>query len=140
MGVVDRRCNKPRQKKGMSIVTAGGALEDATVALSARSGARPARQFGSDEAGASGATHVSNATGGEAGSTVPSTGDPDVDCLREMIPHHEGAVEIARAEVASGTDPKVQVMAEAVIRTRQADITKMHTWPAKRRAAKKEAR
>ena len=55
-----------------------------------------------------------------------------------MIPHREGAVEIARAEIASGTDPKMQVTAKAVIGTRQADITKMHTWPAKRRAPKKE--
>ena len=80
MGVVDRRCNKPRQRKGMSIVTAGGALEDATVVLSTRSDDRPARQFGPDEPGASDARYVSNATDGAAGSAMPSTGDPDADC------------------------------------------------------------
>ena len=33
------------------------------------------------------------------------TGNPDVDFLAMMIPHHEGAVEMARLVLIHGTDP-----------------------------------
>lgn len=71
---------------------------------------------------------------------MKSTGDPDTDFLRGMIPHHEGAVEMARAEIANGTDPKIRAMAQEVIRAQQAEIQTMQTWLAERQAAKKEAR
>lgn len=36
--------------------------------------------------------------------SVPMTGDPDIDFAAMMIPHHEGAVEMAKAYLAKGKD------------------------------------
>lgn len=45
--------------------------------------------------------------------------------LEMMIEHHEGAVEMARAELASGKDPAAQQLARAIIDGQSAEITEM---------------
>lgn len=69
-----------------------------------------------------------------------STGDADTDFLAGMIPHHQGALDMARDELAKGTDPKVREMAKEVIATQQAEIDRMQKWLAERQAAKAGAR
>lgn len=138
-GVTARRDRSSKEKR-MSIFTARWTCLVAAIALSACSGGKPAGQFASNDSGATDAIHGSNIAHGATGMAMQSTGDPDSDFLRGMIPHHEGAVKMARAEIANGTDPKVRAMAEEVIRTQQAEILKMQTWLAERQAAKKEAR
>jgi uncharacterized protein (DUF305 family) len=44
----------------------------------------------------------------------PPSGDPDVDFLAMMIPHHAGAVEMARLVLRAGRDPLVREIAEKV--------------------------
>ncbi|WP_245843865.1 CopM family metallochaperone [Sphingomonas spermidinifaciens] len=136
---VDVLRDPSREEKKMSITTARWGVLAAVIALSGCSGGKPAGQFASNESGATDAIHGSNAHG-TAAMAMPSTGDPDTDFLRGMIPHHEGAVDMARAELANGTDPKMRAMAEEVIRTQQAEIVKMKTWLAERQAAKKGTR
>lgn len=56
--------------------------------------------------------------------SAPS-GNPDVDFLSQMIPHHEGAVEMARLYLAVGNDPLVRRLAEEIIAGQQAEIAAM---------------
>lgn len=55
----------------------------------------------------------------------PMTGDPDKDFLAMMIPHHEGAVEMARLVLVHGRDPLVRKLAEDIIAAQQAEIITM---------------
>jgi uncharacterized protein (DUF305 family) len=56
------------------------------------------------------------------------TGNPDVDFLRGMIPHHQGAVDMARIVLEHGTDPEVKAFAEKIIAAQEAEIAWMNDW------------
>ena len=53
------------------------------------------------------------------------TGNPDVDFLAMMIPHHEGAVEMARLVLIYGKDPLTRRLAEEIIASQTAEIAAM---------------
>ena len=53
------------------------------------------------------------------------TGDPDIDFLAMMIPHHEGAVDMARLVLQSGTDPVTRKLAEDIIASQRVEIEGM---------------
>jgi len=53
------------------------------------------------------------------------TGYPDRDFLAMMIPHHAGAVEMARLLLIYGKDPLVRQLAEEIIAGQQAEIAAM---------------
>ena len=56
---------------------------------------------------------------------APMTGNPDVDFMAMMIPHHEGAVEMARLVLIHGNDPLVRKLAEEIIAGQQVEISAM---------------
>jgi uncharacterized protein (DUF305 family) len=56
------------------------------------------------------------------------TGNPDMDFIRGMVPHHDGAVEMARALLQFGKDPELRKLADDVIRTQNDEITVMKAW------------
>ena len=53
------------------------------------------------------------------------TGNSDIDFLATMIPHHAGAVEMARLVLIHGKDPLVRSLAEEIIASQQAEIAAM---------------
>lgn len=59
---------------------------------------------------------------------VPYTGDPDRDFLRGMIPHHQGAVDMAKIVLKYGKDAQVKRLARDVIRAQEYEIKLMQRW------------
>ncbi|MGU3494298.1 DUF305 domain-containing protein [Xanthobacteraceae bacterium A53D] len=62
---------------------------------------------------------------------APYTGNVDVDFRVHMIPHHEGALAMARVVLEHSKDPQTRKLAEQVIADQQKEITDMKAWLAK---------
>jgi len=56
---------------------------------------------------------------------VSFVGKPDADFALMMIPHHQGAIEMAKVELQFGTDPKLRRLAQEIIVTQQSEIDVM---------------
>lgn len=59
---------------------------------------------------------------------VPMTGNADRDFVTMMIPHHAGAIDMARFELANGKDPAMRKLAEAIVSAQESEIGEMQAW------------
>ncbi len=59
---------------------------------------------------------------------ITYSGDADRDFVCGMIPHHQGAVDMARIEVSEGRDPDMLKLAGGIIRSQGGEIAVMRRW------------
>jgi len=62
---------------------------------------------------------------------VPLTGKTDHDFVASMIPHHQGAIDMAEIELKYGSDPQLKRMAHDIIAAQKKEIATMQAWLAK---------
>lgn len=59
------------------------------------------------------------------------TGNADVDFVRGMIAHHQGAIDMAKVELEHGKDEAIRKLAEDIIKAQEAEIEMMKEWLAR---------
>jgi uncharacterized protein (DUF305 family) len=70
-------------------------------------------------------------------SSAPMTGNPDHDFVAMMIPHHQGAVDMANVELQYGKDPAMRRLARDIVAAQDREIALMKNWQAKHTAPAK---
>lgn len=88
--------------------------------------ARPAPAAGADTSFAA-RMDVAMATMNADMARAPMTGDPDHDFAAMMVPHHQGAVEMAKAELLYGKNPVLRRLAQEIIVTQGSEIAVMRS-------------
>ncbi len=89
----------------------------------AHGGAKPKGDAGPSSA----AFHAINQKMHE-GMDITYTGNADVDFVRGMIPHHQGAVDMAKTLLAFGKDPQLRKLAEEIVKAQETEIALMQEW------------
>jgi uncharacterized protein (DUF305 family) len=59
---------------------------------------------------------------------VQFTGNADRDFAAAMIPHHQGAIDMARIQIQYGRDPEMRRIAEAVVREQEREIAELRAF------------
>jgi hypothetical protein len=60
--------------------------------------------------------------------SIQPSGDTDVDFVRLMLPHHQAAIDMARTELARGTNPQIRRLAEEIVADQQSEMELMQLW------------
>ena len=61
----------------------------------------------------------------DSGMSILDSGNPDRDFAAMMIPHHQGAIDMANAELQFGRDPVLRRLAQGIIVEQQQEIELM---------------
>ncbi|MGJ7491396.1 DUF305 domain-containing protein [Variovorax sp. ZT4R33] len=105
--------------------------------------AQPAAPHGHQAAGAPGAAGMQGGMKGNMDmksmvkdmndkmSSMSMSGNPDVDFAMMMRIHHQGAIDMAQAELQAGKDPQMRKMATTVIKAQKREIAELDKFLAK---------
>jgi uncharacterized protein (DUF305 family) len=63
--------------------------------------------------------------------SAPMNGNSDHDFVTMMMPHHQGAIDMAKTELIYGKDPVIRRLAEEIIVDQQSEIQAMQLWLSK---------
>jgi uncharacterized protein (DUF305 family) len=124
--LVDGRTRRPELAKLAATITASRGTEIRTMQEFLRRWSRPAPA-------APAADHQSQVPGlldqGQLDWLQTLAGVQfDLGFVTMMRTHHEGAVELAQAELGAGASPPVKALARKMLATQQAEIRQLHGW------------
>jgi uncharacterized protein (DUF305 family) len=72
--------------------------------------------------------------------SAPMNGNIDHDFATMMMPHHQGAIDMAKAELLYGKDPVMRRLAEEIVVDQQSEIQAMQLWLSKQPTTTLEGR
>jgi uncharacterized protein (DUF305 family) len=64
----------------------------------------------------------------QAMATIRPSGQSDTDFVRLMLPHHQAAIDMAKAQLLHGSDPQMRRLAQEIITVQQSEIELMQMW------------
>ncbi|HYX35093.1 MAG TPA: DUF305 domain-containing protein [Oligoflexus sp.] len=64
----------------------------------------------------------------ESMDTMPATHNINEHFVKMMIPHHQSAVDMAKAYLKEGTDPEITALAQMIIEAQKKEIDQLNTW------------
>ena len=64
----------------------------------------------------------------KAMSSTAAASNEDHAFVAGMLPHHRGAVDMARVEIAYGHDPRLRQLARSIIAAQEREIGIMQAW------------
>jgi uncharacterized protein (DUF305 family) len=62
------------------------------------------------------------------GMDAPYADNADQDFVTHMMPHHQGAIDMAEIELKYGRDPRLKQLAARIISAQQREIAMMQGW------------
>lgn len=60
--------------------------------------------------------------------SIAFTGNADVDFVKGMIPHHQGAIDMAKVVLEHGKDRQIRRLAREIIKAQNSEIAMMRAW------------
>jgi uncharacterized protein (DUF305 family) len=110
---------------GMSVVLLGAPGIRAEDMKGMNMSTKPAASTAADKAFAAATKSMMK------GMNVKPTGNPDKDFVLMMMPHHQGAIDMAKVELQYGTDPEMRQLATDIVAAQEKEIAQMKDWLAK---------